>query len=202
MFAVVASVMAQSVVYKGQISDFSVEQKPGESYSWDIYKDSTVNFAKTPGDVLPTEAIFVNGNTGPEIQIEWLEAGIYFVKVTATNECTNNLEIARIEVLESLPEATITGDSICIGDPAFLTVELTGEAPWNITYTDGSESWTINNINETPYTIAIDPGPVGTTEYWITQITDSNGTNNEPTEKAEVKVYPKPAISRIYQYDN
>ncbi|MGQ8338921.1 hypothetical protein ACUNWD_20350 [Sunxiuqinia sp. A32] len=198
-----AFAMAQTPVYQGQTSKLEVEEHAGDTYTWEIYRDSTVNFATTTGDAPITDASFPNGNSGPSVDVTWHEPGIYFYKVTAIDAagCTNNLKVGRIEILESLPTAIITADSICVGDPAVLNVELTGTGPWSITYTTGVTSKTITGIDTTSYEIVLDPAPTTTTQYWITEVQDQFGTNTGESEKALLEVYPKPNSSRIYQYD-
>jgi hypothetical protein len=103
-----ASAVAQNVVRQGETSQLRVEQMPGDTYTWDLYRDSTVNFAVAPGDCPPTDAYFPNGNTGATVDVTWLEPGIYFFRVLAVDAagCTNNLEVGRMQVLEALPTAT------------------------------------------------------------------------------------------------
>ena len=171
---------------------------------WDLYLDSTVNFANTDGDVIiPDEAYFEDGiDNAPTVNVTWMEPGKYFIRVMAWDSvaCTNNLEILIITVLESLPTVTLEGDSVCIGDPAQLTFNLTGEAPWTVTYTDGTDSWQFTT-SDNAHVIDINPGPTTTTEYWVTEITDAYGTNTEPSEKVKIIIYPKPSSSKIYQID-
>ena len=89
----VASATAQYAVYQGQTTNLSVEQRQGDTYTWELYTDPNVDFATTPGNAPESAAEFVNGNTGPSVQVIWHEPGIYFYKVEAWNavECTNNL---------------------------------------------------------------------------------------------------------------
>lgn len=103
LFAV-APAIAQLEVYQGQTTKLTIEPQPGDSYTWELYTDSTVNFATTNGNVSSTAAEFVNGiNTGPSVEVIWHEPGIYFVKVEAWDAvaCTNNLKIGRFVVLEN-----------------------------------------------------------------------------------------------------
>lgn len=198
------SVRAQTVVYQGTTTTFKVVEVPYESYIWELYQDSTVDFAIDPGDCPASMANFVGGNTGPGVQVIWLEPGIYFYKVTALNitGCTNNLEVGRIEVIEALPTATITPpdpDWLCVGESVFLEVVLTGTAPWDITYTDGTNTWTITGITEEKYMLEVHPK--SPTQYWITEVKNSYGVNNKPSPKVWLIVYPKPVSSNIYQVE-
>ena len=200
----VASVMAQvTVVYPGETLDLIIEPQPeGSTYIWDIYCDMTVNFAQTSGNCTGSEYYFVNGiNNEAGVQVVFNTPGEYIAKIEVWDpvNCTNNMKFIRIDVEESLPEVVLEGDSVCIGDPAVLTLNLTGTGPWNVTYTDGTETWTITGITENSYLIPIFSDSLGTKEYWVTELTDAYGTNTVPSEKAIIKVYPNPNMSRIYQ---
>jgi hypothetical protein len=198
-----APAMAQNVVYQGETTTLTVEQKPGDYYEWELYSDGTVDFVKVPGNCPVTSATFVGSNTGASVMVKWLKPGIYLVKVTAYNitGCTSNLEIAQIEVKPSLPTVELIQpdpDWICIGDLIFIKVKFTGVSPWEITYTDGSSFWTVTNITDSDYNLQV--GPTSTSQFWITSVKDINGTNLTPSNRVVIVVNPKPDISKIYQY--
>ena len=198
-----AKAVAQTDVYQGQTITLEVQQKPGLTYTWELYKDSTVNFATVSGTVPETDASFVGGNTGHRVGITWHQAGVYFYKITAVHAsgCTNNLKVGRIKILEGLPAARMTANSVCSGDPATLTVELTGTGPWDITYTDGIHTKTVNGITDRTYELRISPEPTSSSQYWITEVTDARNTNSTPTPPVDLIVKPKPKSSRIYPYN-
>jgi hypothetical protein len=197
-----------TIVRRGEITDLSVTQEAEDTYIWDIYNDSTVNFAVINGTAIADgDAIFVNGNTGTSVQVQWLQPGRYFYKVTSydVTGCTNNLKMGIVDVMEALPTANIAApDTVCAGDPITLEVTLTGTGPWEFTYTDGTNQWTetVPDVSKTPpvivHSITIDPGPTTTTEYWITSVTDKYGTNLVPSEKAIQVIDPLPVPSAIY----
>jgi hypothetical protein len=89
-------------------------------------------------------------------------------------------------------------DWICIGETASLEVHLTGVSPWEITYTDGTSFWTVENITDSTYFLQV--SPVTTSQYWIIAVKDIHGINLTPSDKVVVVVNPKPDISKIYQY--
>lgn len=199
---------AQTVVYQGETTTLTVEEVPGETYVWELYSDSTVDFAITNGDPSPAAyAEFTGPNDQPTANVLWKEAGTYFVKVTALDAagCTNNLKVIIIRVLPPLPAAVITaGPAVCIGEDITLSVALTGTGPWDFTYTDGISEWTVNvpDTSETPpeiiHILTITPGPAVTTEYWVTTVTDRYGTNAVPSERTTQQVDPLPTPSNIY----
>lgn len=199
---------AQMVVHQGETTNLNVAAVSGETYVWELYSDSTVDFAITNGDPSPAAyAEFTGANDQPTVNVLWKEPGTYFVKVTALDAagCTNNLKVRIIRVLPPLPTAIITaGPAVCLGEDITLTVALTGTGPWNFTYTDGGTEWevTVPNTSETPpaiiYTLPIHPGPITTTQYWITSVTDQYGTNAVSSERTTQQVNPLPAPSNIY----
>ncbi len=199
----VTSVMAQvTTVYPGETLDLSIDPQPeGSTYIWDIYCDMTVNFAQTPGNCSGGEYQFADGiNDQADVQVVFNTPGEYMIKIEVWDPvaCTNNMEFLRVDVEEALPEVVLKGDSVCIGDPALLTFNFTGEAPWSGTYTDGTNTWAFNTSDST-YEVIIPTNAVGVTEYWVIELTDAYGTNTVPSEKTEIEVYPKPNMSRIYQ---
>jgi hypothetical protein len=193
----------QSVVYVGQTIPLSVEPTPGDSYIWELYRDSTVNFAVAPADVSPSYADFIGGSNSSTVNVRWNEPGLYFYKVNALNitGCTNNLRIGMVRVLKSLPTATLTTSPVCVGDPVIIKVELTGIPNWSFTITDGTKTWPFSGVTEKLYDAVIMPGPKAPTSYWVTVVRDKWGTNPTPTDPVPQVVNPKPNSSVIYQYE-
>lgn len=195
-------------VYQGQTTELSVVQMEGDTYVWELYSDEdlTINFATVPGNCPPAEAYFVSGNTGPTVTVMWLTTGIYFFKVTAydADSCTNNSKIGKMEVLPGYSYGSFQNpEPICENDTASLTVDITGGiGPWSITYTDGTNSWMIDDIHETPYTFVPEENPVVTTTYWITSVTNGIGLITDiPSDPVILIVNPRPVTSPIYRYD-
>jgi hypothetical protein len=203
MLLALAPAKAQNVTNKGEITELSVDSVPGETYIWELYSDSTLNFAQVTGETTATFAEFVGSNVGATVSVRWKEIGIYFFKVTAWNAagCTDNLRMGIMKVLPPLPEGTLTTTDICSGDPAKLTVDLTEVGPWSFTYTDGTTTWTETNVLTTPWVVTVNPGPMTNTDFWILTVTNPNGTNIRPSPKVTQIVYPKPKSSLIYLYE-
>ena len=106
-----APAKAQTLVYQGKIFPLSVVQKPGDTYEWEIYSDVAVDFAKVSGNCPTTSATFLGGNTGASVDVQWLQTGIYFFKVTAhnANNCASNFKIGMIKVVPITIEGVIDG---------------------------------------------------------------------------------------------
>ncbi len=207
----VASATAQMRVPEGETIELSVIQEPGDTYTWDLYNDPSVDFATDGGNALPTEAFFVDGiNTGATVNVTWLEPGIYFFRVLAVDEegCTNNLEVGIVEVLE-LPTAELSLDplEICIGEPAVLTITLTGVPAWGLTLhaedVDGNvtDVFEFQDILDVDNPIEMTVSPIETTIYRVVRVVDQIGENLDATESIQLTVHPLPENSQIYQID-
>jgi len=200
-----APAMAQNVAYTGETTTLSVDQQPGDVYSWELYKtptDPNFNFVTEPGETTPSYAEFVGGTTtGTTVNVLWKVPGIYFFKVNAWNitGCTNNLKIGMIEIKLAVTATIAASPAVCAGETTSLTVTLTGTAPWEYTYTDGINSWTIKNVLTSPNVITLTPGPLITTDYWITSVKDQYDVpNTTPSAKTTQVINPLPAPLLIY----
>lgn len=208
MLLALAPAMAQNVVYQGDTTTLSVTEFPYETYSWELYNDSTVDFAQVPGACPTNLADFVGGNIGPSVQVEWKEPGIYFFKVTAwgITGCTNNLGVGIVKVLPSIPTAVVlvNPDSICEGEFADLVVEFTARGPWNMKLQardlkNGTVSIEVfNNIQKTDNPIHIPVGPKATTEYTVIEVSNKYGVQTEPSNLVILTVHPLPLKTPIY----
>lgn len=200
----VAPAVAQNVVFEGEITTLSVEQMEGDTYLWELYNDSMVNFAIAVGTaVADGDADFVDTNTGSIVHVKWKEPGIYFFKVTAydKDKCAMNLKIGKIKVIAAKPTAIITSpnpDWICMGDSLSLEIIFTGIGPWEFTYTDGQKKESLQAV-KSPFVLRVSPKEQ--TTYWITSVKDHLGNGNDETldpEKIVISVYNKPRSSKIY----
>lgn len=196
---------AQTIVaYTGQPFTFTVDVQfaQEDNITWEIYDNYTgINMAVVPGNCPVTSGEFVGGdNTGSSVDIIWYIPGTYIVKVRAVNDCpTDNMKFYLVEVLQSLPVATIDEPTvICEGDSGFLVVNLTGDAPWSLVLFDGVNYTTYDNILTQPFIIPV--SPTTTTTYTITEVTNIDGTNTTPSNSVILIVNPRPLNSPIYQY--
>ena len=194
-------------VEKCETIEFSVVDWPGDRYTWDLYRDSTVNYAQQKGDVDPVTYFENSDYEGSSVLINWLDTGRYFLRVMVWNEveCTNNLIVFLVDVAEEIPFAELYGDSTCIGDPSFVRVVLTGRGPWDFKYSYVSEtngdniiSVNINGVVESDITIPMPPLPAGITEVWVDQIITECSENLIPSDRGRIFIFPKPEQSKIY----
>ncbi len=196
-------------VEKCETMEFSVVDWPGDRYTWDLYRDSTINYAKTKGDVDPASYFEKGMYQGSTVQVHWLDTGRYFLRVMVWNEieCTNNLILFRINVTEVIPMAEVYGDSTCVGDQSFVRIVFSGHGPWDFKYSYSSDANgnTVQSVNfhteSEELTIPMPPLPVGLTEVWVDEIITQCTINLIPSDRGRIMIYPKPAQSKIYLKD-
>ena len=88
------------------------------------------------------------------------------------------------------PMGSIGADqTICSGGTATFSVALSGTAPWNITYTDGTTPTTVTNVTTNPYVFTVS-GITTSTSYTLTALSDANcsSTPADLTGSATVSV--------------
>ena len=107
----------------------------------------------------------------PYLTYSGLTAGIHTIEVKDANGCIlhSPATVNKIPV----PTAALSGNAtICDGSTHRLSITLTGTAPWDITYTDGTKSYSLTNIVSSPYLFEVSPS-VNTT-YTLTTVSDAN----------------------------
>lgn len=76
------------------------------------------------------------------------EPGVLQILSFSDNVCTGEAGQKVTITSKPAPVAVISGnESICEGEAANLTIELSGKAPWTVSYTDGLEEFSINSNN-------------------------------------------------------
>ncbi len=88
-----------------------------------------------------------------------------------TPMCTGNASGTATVTVNDLPTGDLTGTvSICSGDAAGLRFDLTGNGPFDATYSDGTSSFLLSGISD-GHTINV--SPASTTDYRLTGLVDS-----------------------------
>ncbi|MBK7174406.1 MAG: PKD domain-containing protein, partial [Bacteroidales bacterium] len=119
---------------------------------------------------------------------------ILTLKAFSNAPCTDSIVDQMMLDIYPLPTAVLSGGTaVCEGDTAMLTIEFTGTAPWNVTYSNGAASTTISNITASPYLFSV-IAPVGSINYTLTALTDSHcaATAAQLSGSALIIVHPTP----------
>jgi len=199
-----APAMAQNVVYQGQTTQLGVDQNTGDTYEWELYNDSTVNFAQINGVTSAIYANIVGSNNTPTVSVQWNKPGEYFFKVTAKSSCTNNLKIGKMKVLPSLPRADldINPKEICVGESAELKVTFSGKAPWSMKLQAKDKNGIIvsdySGIDAFGNPLRIPVNPITTTEYMVIEVSNEFGVQTNPSNSVILTVHPLPQKTGIY----
>gem|GEM_PF-1959192 len=139
---------------------------------------------------------YVLAGTGQAINFGHISVPGYYT-VHAVNDVTGceSWMYGTVEVIEQAPPtATLSGDVICIGEPAEMNLVLTGDTYWDVIIYDGVHKDTLH-ITSSPYTYIPGTGPhilapVVTTTYTILLVSDRVCYN--VGNSAEVIVNPLP----------
>ena len=169
----------------------TVNGYPNPAYLWQSSSDSGKTWTDIPNSnmlqinfVAPLTAISKNYNyrmlTGEGANINSTNCRV------ASN--------ATILNIKPKSQGKLTASSICSGDIASLQlISAIGSSPFSISYTDGTNTFTQNNLGNnstfpTPFTLT------DTTTFILTSITDGGGcTNINPTDSAiTINVNPLP----------
>lgn len=115
--------------------------------------------------------------------ITYPAAGIYQVKLVVSDGLGFDSVIYNNYITVATPSATLPYSSFIIieGASTNLKVDLSGNPPWTISYSDGFSTSTITNIQSSPYYINV--SPVDTTTYTLISVNDNTcaGTVNGNT---------------------
>lgn len=214
----VAPVAAQIVVDQCDTMEFSVTSRPSideTHFVWAIYNSSpTITDVLDPTTALDPAIMFVDGQyAGRKVKVTGLNPGKYYVRIHVVDEisCTDNIEMYVMEVIETIPEIVLEGDSVCIGEPVVVKIIFTGLGPYTIDYGYGDElTGNVVNMNGVivdgpEYSLPIiDPLPVGPQTFWVIKVEDDCKAYEYPVvdrPRTGILIYPKPTNSKIYVND-
>ncbi len=125
-------------------------------------------------------------------QITVNQGGLYIVTVTDNGGCTAFVGAWVAE--KELPNATLTTNSpICSGEEAILTFELTGTAPWTLSYFNGFNNVT-ENIASSPYIVNLPT--TNSLSVSLSNITDAF-CSNALFDTQDILVTEAPTVSNI-----
>ncbi|WP_185716278.1 putative Ig domain-containing protein [Larkinella knui] len=133
------------------------------------------------------------GETSPVISVS--VAGPYSVTGT-TSGCSGSTSVTL--VVTNPASASLSGNTtLCPGQPATLSVALTGTPPWSFTYTDGTTPVALSGITSSPYTFTVNPA--ATTTFNLLAVASSEaptgGTVSGSATVTRPEVPPAPTLT-------
>lgn len=132
----------------------------------------------------------ISGENAPNLVVTPNDTTDYRAFLTRDPYQPDSSNTITIYVYE-LPQASISGDTtICEGNSASLKVELTGDNPWDLEYSDGVDTFSIPGINSSPHLIVVNP--LSTTTYYLVSIEDVHGCSGTVSGTATVNVDEQP----------
>ncbi|MGI4761620.1 MAG: fibronectin type III domain-containing protein [Janthinobacterium lividum] len=162
--------------------DASTTVEANATYAWDVNGDGTVDFT-----------------TAGNLSYTYPTAGVYTARLTITQGTCSDTYSQQVTV-RALPTATLSGTAtVCAGTASPLTVHLTGQAPWTVSYAAAGGPATTLPVTAADvdasgnYTFAVQPA--ATTTYSLTAVTDANCTGASPTGTATVTVNTPPTLT-------
>lgn len=136
------------------------------------------------------------------IEIDWAAlTGTFTLSVVETSGDGCIGDTVSLDIfINPLPTVAIVADSVCEGFAATLTVTLTGQAPWSIDYSDGTNTYNTIAVSS-PHTVSL---PTYTTSQTITitGVTDGNTCDADGAglPSTGVVIFPKPTTGAIFHY--
>ena len=166
---------------------------------WDVvYTDGTSNYTFTSTNAVYIEMVTPTANTVYEV-----------VSVRDGNtptSCVGTVSGTATVDVNSQPEALLSGNqnNVCANSPVELTLNLRGNAPWMVRYTDGINTYTLNNINAPAgydpatdtyqHVFTVTP-PTGVTTYTLVDVRDINNCLGDVAGSATVEAFDPPEVS-------
>ncbi|NBV13287.1 MAG: T9SS C-terminal target domain-containing protein, partial [Sphingobacteriia bacterium] len=90
-----------------------------------------------------------------------------------SDACSGTVSGVGVVNLFTIPTAIISGtQTINLGQTANLTIGLSGVAPWQLNYTDGTTTYALSGITQSPYVWTV--SPVQTSTYSLISVQDVN----------------------------
>jgi hypothetical protein len=175
----------QSVVFSGAATGSNL------NYKWQLSTDGGSTFTDL------TNGGIYSGVTTNTLTINPASVSMngYRYKLVIVGSCTPDIEKIVLLTVNPRPTSVISGSTtVCENSPATISIALTGTAPWNITYSDGTNSTSVTTSSST-YTFNVSLATTKT--YTVSSLLDANCTAaaGDRTGSAVITVNPLPTIS-------
>lgn len=117
------------------------------------------------------------------------------MQVSDANACAGMAEGAAMVMVHDLPTASIQENTadVCAGDIIEVSLELTGEAPWNITLGDGAEITQSFEVNDAASMIDF-VAPAESMNLQLMEISDANECIGNGEGSVSININETPAV--------
>lgn len=160
-------ITVQQPIFPPQMSGPNAVCPNGGSY---LFTLDTLQVGTTYTWTVPPGATFVG--TNDSIQVDFTNASSGQVCVQVSNACGNIAPICRNVQVAPLPTVSLSGGGeICLGDSLALTFTTSGNGPFNVVWSDGSQNNTLSNISN-GHTLRL--APTTNTNYSLVSATDGS----------------------------
>lgn len=180
-------------VCAGSNEFYKVLKTPGSSYHWSISSGGT--------------SIYGVDTKNDSVMIEWTnseEMSEEYVKVVETNKYGRSGDTVILKVVKyPVPTAIISGsDTLFDGNTGTnkIKVDLTGTAPWDIEYNDGTTDISLKGIESSPFYIETRSlsNPPELHTFTLVSIKNVSGCAGNVSGVSEVTVSPPIKTSKIF----
>ncbi len=158
-------------------STFRVDPVPGaEHYAWS----------------LPEDAVIVDGEGTNQVTVRFGETS-GDITVAAENNCRGPEQVLEVDLIQPVTAQLWSVSRDCEAGCGYLEVKLTGQGPWELTWSDGFVQSDINTL-----TVRRQVCPTDITAYSLTSVTTASCTGTvsgtmvvESTSTPTVFIYPR-----------
>lgn len=126
---------------------------------------------------------------GNSITINPTVTSTYWAATIGPNGCVN-IASHTITVNPVSEIYFLNNDSICLGEEATITASITGTAAWDLVVSNGSETFSYQDIATSPFYLTLSPLQSGM--YTVTTFLDGNGCPGQHNTSFTVTVNPPP----------
>lgn len=133
------------------------------------------------GNVVAWEWTFQGGAPSASTQqnpwVTYPSSGAYAVKLVVTGAGGAQDSVVDSTYVRVGPYGVLSGSTtINSGNSAYLNVDLYGQPPWDFSYTDGVDTFSVTNVMADPYLLQVSPGT--TTTYELLTVTSGACTDS------------------------
>ncbi|MFV8326133.1 PKD-like domain-containing protein [Flavobacterium sp. ZS1P14] len=137
--------------------------EPGTTFAWTVVQTGVSGASPGTLNTIAQKLTTTGATSG---------TAVYTITPTS-NGCAGTAKTVTIAV-NPRPTANIgPSQTICYNGTATFSIALTGTAPWNLTYSNGSTTTTVNNINSNPFILTVPNITVNKT-FTVTALSDAN----------------------------